>query len=143
MQSVTVNGRAWTDFDAAGEWVRLPAPADGPLRNRRPLLSAQGNRSNRQDQLVRQAAGRCTAVGGRRMRAAHVAQRSIQEAHVNGQASGRRAVLLLVSSLPLMGQVGTQGSILGAVVDSSRAALPGATVTVTNLDTGLVQTATV
>ena len=28
MQSVTVNGRAWTDFDAAGEWVRLPAPAE-------------------------------------------------------------------------------------------------------------------
>ena len=40
-----------------------------------------------------------------------------------------------------MGQVGTQGSILGAVIDSSRAALPGATITVTNLDTGLVQTA--
>ena len=41
-----------------------------------------------------------------------------------------------------MGQVGTQGSILGAVLDSSRAALPGASITVTNLDTGLVQTAT-
>lgn len=25
MKSVTVNGRAWTDFDAAREWVRLPA----------------------------------------------------------------------------------------------------------------------
>jgi len=24
MQSVTVNGRAWTDFDPAGEWVTLP-----------------------------------------------------------------------------------------------------------------------
>lgn len=52
------------------------------------------------------------------------------------------AVLVLVSVVPLMGQVGTQGSILGAVVDSSKAALPGASVTVTNLNTGLVQTAT-
>ena len=52
------------------------------------------------------------------------------------------AVLLLVSVPPAMGQVGTQGSILGAVLDSSRAALPGASITVTNLDTGLVQTAT-
>jgi Carboxypeptidase regulatory-like domain/TonB-dependent Receptor Plug Domain len=53
-----------------------------------------------------------------------------------------RAALGLVSIVPLMGQVGTQGSILGTVVDSSRAALPAASVTVTNLDTGLVQTAT-
>jgi len=28
MQSVTVNGRAWKDFDAAGDWVRVPKPAD-------------------------------------------------------------------------------------------------------------------
>ena len=27
MQSVTVNGRAWTDFDAAGDWVRVPKPS--------------------------------------------------------------------------------------------------------------------
>ncbi len=53
-----------------------------------------------------------------------------------------RVVLVLVSIVPLMGQIGTQGSILGAVVDSSRAVLPGASVTVTNLDTGLVQSAT-
>lgn len=28
MRSVTVNGRAWQDFDAAGEWVRVPRPAE-------------------------------------------------------------------------------------------------------------------
>lgn len=28
MQSVTVNGRNWTDFDAAKDWVRIPAPAE-------------------------------------------------------------------------------------------------------------------
>jgi hypothetical protein len=27
MQSVTVNGQAWKDFDAAGDWVRVPNPA--------------------------------------------------------------------------------------------------------------------
>ena len=26
MQSVTLNGRAWKDFDAANEYVRVPAP---------------------------------------------------------------------------------------------------------------------
>jgi hypothetical protein len=26
MQSVTVNGRTWTDFDATNEYVRVPAP---------------------------------------------------------------------------------------------------------------------
>jgi hypothetical protein len=26
MQSVTVNGGAWKDFDAASEYVRVPAP---------------------------------------------------------------------------------------------------------------------
>jgi hypothetical protein len=28
MRAVTVNGRAWKDFDASGEWVRIPQPAD-------------------------------------------------------------------------------------------------------------------
>jgi len=51
------------------------------------------------------------------------------------------AALLMLSIAPAMAQVGTQGSILGTVVDSSGGSLPGATVTVTNLDTGLVQTA--
>jgi hypothetical protein len=51
------------------------------------------------------------------------------------------AVLVLLALTPVMAQVGTQGSILGAVTDSSSAALPGATVSVRNLDTGLEQTA--
>jgi hypothetical protein len=28
MRGVTVNGRAWQDFDASGEWVRIPQPAE-------------------------------------------------------------------------------------------------------------------
>lgn len=51
------------------------------------------------------------------------------------------AVLVLLSTAPVLGQVGTQGSVFGTVNDSSGAALPGATITVTNLDTGLVRTA--
>ena len=51
------------------------------------------------------------------------------------------AVLVLLALTPAMAQVGTQGLILGAVTDPSNAALPGATVSVRNLDTGLEQTA--
>lgn len=51
------------------------------------------------------------------------------------------AALLMAANVPVMAQVGTQGSILGTVVDSSGGSLPGANVTVTNLDTGLVETA--
>ena len=50
-----------------------------------------------------------------------------------------RSMLVLLLGAPLIAQVGTQGSILGAVVDSSKAALPGATVVATNLDTGIAQ----
>jgi hypothetical protein len=28
MRSVTVNGRAWTNFDAQKEWVRIPSPIE-------------------------------------------------------------------------------------------------------------------
>jgi hypothetical protein len=28
MRSVTVNGKPWTDFDPAKEWVRIPKPAE-------------------------------------------------------------------------------------------------------------------
>lgn len=52
-----------------------------------------------------------------------------------------RCVLVLVLGAPLMAQVGTQGSILGTVVDPSKGALPGATVVATNLDTGTAQEA--
>ena len=51
------------------------------------------------------------------------------------------AALVLLALTPVMAQVGTQGSILGAVTDASSAALPGATVAVRNLDTGLEQNA--
>lgn len=53
----------------------------------------------------------------------------------------RSVLLLVLGATPVMGQVGTQGSILGTVVDASRAALPGATVVVTNLDTSITQEA--
>jgi hypothetical protein len=32
IQSVTVNGRAWTDFDTAKEWVRIPQPSEPRYR---------------------------------------------------------------------------------------------------------------
>lgn len=51
------------------------------------------------------------------------------------------ALLVLASIVPLSGQVGTQGSILGEVTDTSKGVLPGAEVNVTNLGTGLTQTA--
>jgi hypothetical protein len=50
-----------------------------------------------------------------------------------------RSMLVLLLGAPLMAQVGTQGSILGTVVDSSKGALPGATIVATNLDTGIAQ----
>lgn len=52
------------------------------------------------------------------------------------------ALLVLTSFVaPLSAQVGTQASILGEVTDSSKGVLPGVEVTVTNLATGLTQTA--
>jgi hypothetical protein len=50
-----------------------------------------------------------------------------------------RSMLVLLLGAPLIAQVGTQGSILGTVVDASKGALPGATVVATNLDTGIAQ----
>ena len=52
------------------------------------------------------------------------------------------AVMFVLASVPaLVAQVGTQGSILGQVTDTSKGVLPGAEVTVTHLGTGLTQTA--
>ena len=49
-------------------------------------------------------------------------------------------MFVLVAPGALSAQVGTQGSILGQVMDASKAVLPGAEVTVVHLDTGLTQT---
>lgn len=52
-------------------------------------------------------------------------------------------ILCLFAPCPaLRAQTGTEGSILGTVKDSSGAVLPGAVVTVRNLETGIVQEAT-
>src|SRR5439155_16728618 len=47
----------------------------------------------------------------------------------------------VMSHSSLFAQAGTEGSILGVVIDSSGGAIAGAEVTVTNLDTGLKKTA--
>ncbi|HWB84664.1 MAG TPA: TonB-dependent receptor [Bryobacteraceae bacterium] len=44
---------------------------------------------------------------------------------------------LLLFSVSAFGQTGTEGSILGTIVDSTGAAVPSASVTVTNTDTGV------
>ena len=49
----------------------------------------------------------------------------------------RVSVLLLSIALAATGQTGTEGSILGIAVDASGAVMPGAAVTVTNIETGI------
>lgn len=48
---------------------------------------------------------------------------------------------ILAIGMPLRAQVGTQGAIVGTVKDSSGAAIPGADITVVQLETGLSKTA--
>ena len=45
--------------------------------------------------------------------------------------------LLLLTCLGAMAQVGTDGTILGTVTDANGGLVAGATITVTNLDTGI------
>jgi hypothetical protein len=49
----------------------------------------------------------------------------------------RLCLFLLMASFGLFGQIGSDASILGVVTDASGAVVPKATITVTNLDTGL------
>src|SRR4051812_12196300 len=51
-------------------------------------------------------------------------------------------LLIVISSVCSLAQVGTQGSMLGTVTDSTGAAVPGVEVVVTNLENGLSKTAT-
>ena len=51
-------------------------------------------------------------------------------------------LLTVAATVPIAhGQTGTEGSILGDVKDSSSAMLPGANITITNLDTGVSRSA--
>src|SRR5262245_49929383 len=52
-----------------------------------------------------------------------------------------RFFLALLTSTAALAQTATDASILGLVKDPSGAAIPGATVTVQNLETGLTRTA--
>ena len=54
---------------------------------------------------------------------------------------GGAIAVVLFFLLSAFGQTGTEGSILGTVVDASGAATPGAVVTVTNIETGVAQKA--
>src|SRR5947209_13575323 len=47
------------------------------------------------------------------------------------------AVLFVLGAFLAVAQTGTEGSILGVVKDSSGAVVPGASVVVTNLETGI------
>ena len=50
-------------------------------------------------------------------------------------------LFLLLATLPMFAQLGTQGAILGVVTDPTGAVISGAEVTVTNIDTGLKRNA--
>jgi len=66
---------------------------------------------------------------------------------MNSFSRAIRSLALVVFSLALFAGVSTfaqtfRGTILGSITDSSGAAVPGATVTIKNVDTGLVRTVT-
>src|SRR5579859_4438499 len=72
---------------------------------------------------------------------------SIKEWLMNSFFRAIRTLALVVFSLAIFAGASTyaqtfRGTILGSVTDSSGAAVPGATVTIKNMDTGLVRTVT-
>jgi hypothetical protein len=72
---------------------------------------------------------------------------SIKEQLMNSFFRAIRTLALVIFSLALFAGASTfaqtfRGTILGSVTDSSGAAVPGATVTIKNVDTGLIRTVT-
>src|ERR1700722_6676666 len=67
-------------------------------------------------------------------------ERSMKRVGITSILSG--SFLLIMFALSAWGQLGTQGTFVGAVRDASGGVVPGATVTATNIATGVVQQVT-